>query len=94
MVVIHFDNCLTITKLVLSSLILLKEHNALNPISGDFHYTSSGMTSGQRPDVVPGNAIEPAHTIHESMATGLSPSELSNENSSMSALNQGIYIYK
>ena len=52
------------------------------------------MTSGQRPDVVPGNAIEPAATFHEPVATGLSPSELSYDNSSMPALNQGIIIYK
>ena len=49
-----------------------------------------GMTSGQRPDVVPGNSIESAAIFHEPMASGLSPSEISNEYSSNSALNQGM----
>lgn len=51
-----------------------------------------GMTSGQRPDVVPGNSIESAAMFHEPMATGLSPSEIPNENSSNSALNQGLIL--
>ena len=48
------------------------------------------MTSGQRPDVVPGNSIESAAIFHDPLAAALSPSELSNENSSLSALNQGL----
>ena len=51
------------------------------------------MTSGQRPDVVPGNPIESAAIFDEPMASGLSPSEISNENSSNLAINQGL-IFK
>lgn len=61
-------------------------------ISGDFRYSSSGITSSQRPDVVPGNTTESEAVFHEHTATELSSSEIDKEKSSISAQNQGLNI--
>ena len=47
------------------------------------------MAPSQRPDVVPGNAIESAAMFHKPMASSLKYPEFDDENSSISALNQG-----
>ena len=56
---------------------------------GDNHYFSSAMTSGQQPDVVPGNQIKQAAIFHDPTASTLNSSEFDKDKISMSALNQG-----
>ena len=55
--------------------------------TGDYHYSSMAMTSSQRPDVVPGNAIDSVTRYHKS---SMKYSEFDDGNSSISAMNQGI----
>ena len=56
---------------------------------GDYYFSTLGMTSSQRPDVVPGNAIESATMFHKPMSSPLKYTEFDDENSSISALNKG-----
>ena len=59
--------------------------------SGDYHFSSLGMTSSQRPDVVPGNAIDAAaNRFQKPMPSSMKYSEFDDENSGISTLNQGI----
>ena len=49
------------------------------------------MTSSQRPDVVPGNAIDTAaNRFQKPMPSSMKYSEFDDENSGISTLNQGI----
>ena len=56
---------------------------------GDHHFSYLGMAPSQRPDVVPGNAIESAAMFHKPMTSSVKYPEFDDENSSISALNQG-----
>jgi len=60
--------------------------------NGDYHFSSLGMTSSQRPDVVPGNAIDAAaNRFQKPMPSSMKYSEFDDENSGISTLNQASY---